>query len=247
MRKISSKFVALVCAIFICPLYTHADSLEYWNPQSYPSLFPGAPFHAFNTSLQPINLSIKEQQLFIKIVRLAYCHYENIDINNQESLVKKLSDCARYLGNASEYVAEAQFIGKEAGEIVNAVKFVSHIQNDGYGFSATLVRIKDTGQAVLIIRGVELAPSAKGGDKERDMAAIRQIKTAGMAFGQISSADNYIKKLLNDGLIKKDEKIVIAGTDLGVHIALSINEAATSLVDKIISFDGIGYQRRYNP
>ncbi|MBL1140953.1 MAG: hypothetical protein HND53_02880 [Proteobacteria bacterium] len=75
---------------------------------------------------------------------------------------------------------------------------IDHLSNTNSGFSATVLKNKNTGEFTLSFRSTESQPSSKGGDKERDaFGADLEIGFHGFAYAQLHDMEEYYSHLQN--------------------------------------------------
>lgn len=220
-----------------------AQQNGFWEPRLYPSLLAERPFHAFDNRLRPILLKSEDVRWFLLMILASYCHIQSTEHHDRAMLKERLQRCdwepeKDPAGKPLFFVPEDQL-----DSFQDTIEILSHHPNDLSGFSSTLMRNRLTGRATLAIRGIEYREFAKGGDKERDLGAMKQFRESGLSMAQILAAQRFLTSLIEQGVIDKKERIDLAGQDLGAHVAFVLNELFPGLVDRIVTVDALGYQR----
>ena len=100
------------------------------------------------------------------------------------------------LPNAALLPGKTRMANQQITEFAERYQIVDHHANDATGFSATLMRDTTTGKYTLSFRSTESAPTAEGGDRERDFfGADVEIGASGFAFGQLAAMEEYFTRL----------------------------------------------------
>lgn len=215
---------------------------QFWQPGQYPSLTPGRAFHVFDSKQQPLQMpELEVRQLFQSMIVASYCHWQHTDFKDENSVLETLERCD-WVPDKDPGGKPTFFMPPEAVKrFVRDVEVVDHYPNDAAGFSATLMKLRETGKFVFVVRGIELKEPDKGGDRARDLGALRQMRSIGLALAQIDSGKRYLDNILKKGTIKNGERIDMAGQDVGSHVCFVLNVLLPDLVDKIVAVDAQGY------
>lgn len=153
-----------------------------------------------------------------------------------ESYLDRTADLTGILidGNNNRRVIPVdQFTGKirmtalQAQQFTQRYQIIDHHADDATGFSATLMKDRDTGEYTLSFRSVEYALQAKGGDYERDggPGASGEIGRTGFAFAQLVSMERYYRELkANPTKLPVGAVLNVTGYSLGGHLATVFTE-----------------------
>ncbi|BFU95945.1 MAG: hypothetical protein NTNFB02_26670 [Nitrospira sp.] len=156
-----------------------------------------------------------------------------IDLNNAEQVKTQLR-----LGNNPSGFPETgttRFTGTitqglQAQSFVEHFQILDHHANDATGFSATLMRERDTNNFTLSFRSTESRNQRDGGDYERDgvnlplfTGADGEILTQGFAFGQLTAMEQYYQTTVK-GLLPVGAVLNVTGYSLGAHLATVFTE-----------------------
>ena len=114
----------------------------------------------------------------------------------------------------------------QATEFLQEYEIVDHNSNDlQSGFSATLMRNKDTGEYTLSFRSTEYRQVADGGDFVRDaQGADVDFTQYGFAFAQIQDMEQYYADLKASGKLPAGATLNVTGYSLGGHLATVFTE-----------------------
>lgn len=98
---------------------------------------------------------------------------------------------------------------------------------NGTGFSATLMRNRQTDEYTLAIRSTEYADDDKGGDWSRDgiEGADGELFARGFALGQLAALEEYYAYLRSSGTLPPGAILDVTGYSLGGHLAAVFTEA----------------------
>jgi pimeloyl-ACP methyl ester carboxylesterase len=133
---------------------------------------------------------------------------------------------------------------------------IDHVPNDQSGFSATLLKNKETGKYTLSFRSTESKEAQNGGDVRRDGAAGAngQISDYGFAWGQLRSMESYFEDLLAGNLrtgFAEDGQAVaeylasgqltVTGYSMGSHLAQLFTLMHDDKVEHTYTFNGAGF------
>ncbi len=120
-------------------------------------------------------------------------------------------------------------------------QIVDHLPNQASGFSATLIRNRQSGDFTLAFRSLEFRRHLNGGDRERDGAgAAAELAEAGFAFGQLSDMETYYGHLLTSGTLPPDATLNVTGYSLGGFLATVFTELHSEAIEHTYTFNGAG-------
>ena len=130
----------------------------------------------------------------------AESYLDGINWNNAEQVKIQLrlgnnrpgfpeSGATRFTGTPTRGLQDQAFVDR--------YQIVDHHANDATGFSATLMRNRDTGEYTLSFRSTEYRNPDQGGDFVRDgiLGADGEIFNDGFAFGQLAAMEAYYREL----------------------------------------------------
>jgi len=123
----------------------------------------------------------------------AESHFATLATSDQAGLLEALAR-----GNNPPGFQDTQYIRmvrRQAAIFLDQYAVVDHHPNDWTGFSATLLRDRESGRHTLAIRSTEYRDWLKGGDSERDSlaGANRQIALRGFAVAQLAALEEYYR------------------------------------------------------
>ncbi len=112
----------------------------------------------------------------------------------------------------------------QANYFLDHWEIVHHHANDPSGFSATLMRHRESGEYTLSMRSTEFFDQRDGGDNQRDVTgADIGIFTSGFALAQLSAMERYYVEL-RAGVLPAHVQINVTGYSLGGHLATIFTE-----------------------
>ena len=136
---------------------------------------------------------------------------------------------------------KTRFTNILADQFLGRYQILDHHANDATGFSATLMFDTQTNSYTLSFRSTESAPSAQGGDRERDLfGADAEVGASGFAFGQLAAMEQYYQSLKTGGKLPTGAVLNVTGFSLGGHLATVFTELHASEVNHTYIFNGAG-------
>jgi Ca2+-binding RTX toxin-like protein len=135
-----------------------------------------------------------------------------------------------------------QMLDVQAEQFLDQYEIVHHLPNRSSGFSATLMRNKETGEYTLSFRSTEFRDELNGGDGARDgiTGADGQIANHGFALGQLMQMEDYYNFLVSSGLISSEQVLDITGYSLGGQLASAFTVMHPEIVNQAYVFNGVG-------
>ena len=114
----------------------------------------------------------------------------------------------------------------QANDFLDHHEIIAHQPNNlQSGFSATLMRNKDTGEYTLSFRSTEYRQTTDGGDFVRDaQGADVDFTQYGFAFAQIRDMEAYYADLKSSGKLPAGATLNVTGYSLGAHLATVFTE-----------------------
>ena len=119
-----------------------------------------------------------------------------------------------------------RFTDQLADRFLGNYEIVDQHSNDASGFSATLMKNRDTGEYTLSFRSTEYQNPDQGGDWPRDgyPGADGEIPNRGFAFGQLAAMEKYYADLKINGKLPLGATLNVTGYSLGGHLATVFTE-----------------------
>ena len=136
-----------------------------------------------------------------------------------------------------------RMLSEQADDFLDNYEIVHHLPNRSSGFSATLMRNRQTGEYTLSFRSTEFRDEINGGDGSRDGigGADSQIANRGFALGQLMQMEDYYNFLINDSnLINAQTRLNITGYSLGGQLATAFTAMHPRIVNETHIFNGVG-------
>ncbi len=136
----------------------------------------------------------------------------------------------------------------QAASFAEQFEILDHLPNRSSGFSATLMRERETNRYTLAFRSTEFRAVDEGGDRSRDgiHADLFDISFDGMALAQLSSMEDYYAYLKQSGKIPTtvsgaldNVELFVTGYSLGAHMATVFTEIHPE-VSHAYTFNGVG-------
>ena len=113
----------------------------------------------------------------------------------------------------------------QADYFANTWEVVHQHANDPSGFSATLLKHRETGEYTLAFRSTEFFRQEDGGDFQRDAAgADAGIFSGGFALAQLSAMERLYAGLRSSGALPGGVQVNVTGYSLGGHLATVFTE-----------------------
>lgn len=108
-----------------------------------------------------------------------------------------------------------------ARDFVERYEIKEQFSNNEFGFSATVLRERSTGQYTLSFKSLEYPNWNEGGDWERDgrPGAAGEIAAAGFAVGQAAAMEEYFQRVSTSGVLAGVDRFNVTGYSLGGHLA----------------------------
>jgi len=127
----------------------------------------------------------------------------------------------------------------QAARLVQETDVVAQHENDLTGFSATLMRDRQSGQWQIALRGTEFLKIAQGGDWERDgiFGADGQLASHGLALAQLDQMRRVFTGW-SQRFALAGEQIDVTGYSLGGHLATGFTELFPESVRQAVNFNG---------
>jgi len=154
-------------------------------------------------------MSILTEKLYVQtlgqVAAESYLH--GIGLTNRAALEERLLNgnnhfidgIRRAITSPSEGPGGTRLAEDQRNEFLEVFDLLDHLPNQSSGFSATLLKNRETGEFTLAFRSTEYRDIRSGGDAERDAirGAAGDIAFNGMAFPQLSSMEKYWTSLLD--------------------------------------------------
>lgn len=140
-------------------------------------------------------------------------------------------------------LGKTQLTNALADRFLATYEIVDQHSNDATGFSATLLKNRDTGEYTLSFRSTEYRNTNQGGDFERDGldGADGDIKDKGFAFGQLAAMEQYYQELrAPGGKLPTSAVLNVTGYSLGGHLATIFTELHSADITQTYTFNGAG-------
>ncbi|OGA07231.1 MAG: hypothetical protein A3D95_07935 [Betaproteobacteria bacterium RIFCSPHIGHO2_12_FULL_69_13] len=190
----------------------------------------------------------------LQIVAESYFQDINFDFSNTDAVVGVLRR-----GNTPPNSAPDQYVRMTPQQVtafLGRYEIVDQLPNTSSGFSATLIRERETGRYTLAFRSTEWKNASKGGDFERDGydGAGGELFSVGFAFGQLRDMEWYLSEMKAGRLATGNTAangaaiaaqltsgtIDLTGYSLGAHMATVFTELHPELVGQTIVFNAAG-------
>ncbi|MCG3202970.1 MAG: hypothetical protein NFCOHLIN_02857 [Gammaproteobacteria bacterium] len=191
-------------------------------------------------------------------------YLDSIDLQDEVILRDRLRNGANHYDHMDRLQREGRLGATRMTEVMiddflAAWEVIDHIPNDTSGFSATLLRNRQTGTYTLSFRSTESKPWDDGGDKERDGGdgADGEISFNGFAWAQLHSMEQYFQHLLRGELYTvgyasssagdlvrgalQSDQITVTGYSLGSHLAQLFTLMHYEQVEHAYTFNGAGF------
>lgn len=190
----------------------------------------------------------------------AESYLENIDGNDGDRVVERLKYgfnnpshpyIQEYLKTEGARGEDAPFLPGAnrapeplAERFFNDYEVLDQFANNQFGFSATLLRHRSTGENTLSFKSLEYPNQNRGGDWERDglPGAAGEIGFLGFAVGQLASMEEYYRRLrAPDGRLAGVEQINVTGYSLGGHLATVFTLMHAEDVKQTVTLNAAGH------
>ena len=132
-----------------------------------------------------------------------------------------------------------------ARDFVSRYEILEQFSNNEFGFSATVLRDRFTGEHTLSFKSTEYPNWKEGGDWERDgypNGAAREIGLEGFAVGQAAAMEEYYRRLkAPGGALEGVARFNVTGYSLGGHLATLFTLMHESEVIQTVTFNAPGH------
>lgn len=201
---------------------------------------------------------------FILAQMAADSYLDQLDFADEPELRVRLRNGANHRDHIAELEREGRLGATRMTEVMiddflATWEVIDHIPNDTSGFSATLLKNRQTGKYTLSFRSTESKPWEDGGDNERDgsAGADGEISYAGFAWAQLNSTAQYFQHLVRGELYTsgygsssagdlvrdtlQSGQITVTGYSLGSHLAQLFTLMHYDKVEHTYTFNGAGF------
>jgi Ca2+-binding RTX toxin-like protein len=201
---------------------------------------------------------------FILAQMAADSYLDQFDFADEPELRVRLRNGANHRDHIAKLEQEGRLGATRMTEVMiddflATWEVIDHIPNDTGGFSATLLRNRQTGKYTLSFRSTESKRWEDGGDNERDGGdgADGEISFDGFAWAQLHSMEQYFQHLLRGELYAAGyasssagdlvrealelDQITVTGYSLGSHLAQLFTLMHYDKVEHAYTFNGAGF------